>query len=172
MAGPGEFRVWSAACSSGEEVYTLAMVLSECLRTKPWEILGSDLNMEVLSKARLGLYSMERTSGIPPDLLRKYCLKGTGSQAGNLLIDEKLKRRTRFLQVNLKKPLVDKGKFDIIFLRNVLIYFDPETKKDVVERIVQQLNPGGLFFISHSESLHGITSVVRMIRPSVFQRAG
>jgi chemotaxis protein methyltransferase CheR len=172
MPNHGDFRIWSAACSSGEEVYTLAMVLADTLKNKPWEILGSDLNMEVLRKARQGLYSLERTSGIPRESLQKYCLKGTGSQAGNFLIDKSLKQRTRFLQVNLKQPMTDKGKFDIIFLRNVLIYFDPDTKKDVVTRIVQQLHPGGYFFISHSESLHGITSEVKMVRPSVFQRQG
>jgi chemotaxis protein methyltransferase CheR len=163
-------RVWSAACSSGEEVYTLAMVLSEALGKRPWEIVGSDLNQEVLRRARVGHYTMERTSGIDEKLLKKYCLKGTGPQAGTFLVGKELRQSVRFIQVNLKERLAGMGKFDVIFLRNVMIYFNQETKKDLVERIVQLLNPGGLFFVSHSESLHGMTPHLKMIRPSIFRR--
>lgn len=170
MAGQGDFRVWSAACSSGEEVYSLAMVLDEALPNRPWELLGSDLSTKVLAKARKGLYPLDRTTGIERRLLQKYCLKGVRSQEGFLLIQPQLKARARFMQVNLTDPLQKMGAFDVIFLRNVLIYFDPETKKDVVNRVLQQLKPGGYFFISHSESLHGITDLVKMVRPSVYQR--
>jgi chemotaxis protein methyltransferase CheR len=166
----GPVRIWSAASSSGEEVYTLAMVLSEVLRDKPWEVVGSDLNRQVLKRAERGLYSLERTQGIGPELMRKYCLKGVRSQAGSFLIDRALKQRTRFTQVNLKGNLTGLGKFQAIFLRNVMIYFDPETKKDVVNRIVEALEPGGYFFISHSESLHGITNKLKMVKPSIFQK--
>ena len=168
--GEEPFRILSAACSSGEEVYTLAMVLAETLKSKQWEIIGSDINMEVLRQARQGLYPMERSSGIDRSLLSKYCLKGVRSQEGYFLIDEKLKRRVKFRQVNLKQPLSGVGRFDVIFLRNVMIYFDPKTKKDVVDRIAQALKPGGYFFISHSESLHGISDRLKMVRPSIFQR--
>ncbi len=164
-------RVWSAACSSGEEVYTLAMVLAETLGALPWEVVGSDINQEVLRQARKGHYSMERTSGIKPELLQNYCLKGTRSQAGTFLIGDKLKQRTRFIQVNLNKPLTGLGRFEVIFLRNVMIYFDQETKKEVVNRIVHVLKPGGLLFISHSESLHGMVSALKMIRPSVYRKS-
>lgn len=170
MPATGDFRIWSAACSSGEEVYTLAMVLDEALPGRPWEVLGSDLSTRVLAKARKGLYSMERTSGIDRRLLQKYCLKGVRSQEGFLLMRPELKKSVRFKQVNLTRPLHEMGAFDVIFLRNVLIYFDPDTKKDVVTRVLQQLKPGGYFFISHSESLHGMTDMVKMVRPSVYQR--
>jgi chemotaxis protein methyltransferase CheR len=170
MPGAGDFRVWSAACSSGEEVYTLAMVLDEALPRRPWEVIGSDLSTKVLAKARQGLYPLERATGIERRLLQKYCLKGVRSQEGFLLIDPSLRRKAQFRQLNLTEPLQGMGAFDIIFLRNVLIYFDPDTKRDVVNRVVQQLKPGGYFFISHSESLHGITDMVKMVRPSVFQR--
>ncbi len=163
-------RIWSAACSSGEEVYTLAMVLAETLGALPWEVVGSDINREVLQQAMRGHYSMARTSGIDPELLRKYCLKGARSQAGTFLVGDKLKQRTRFIQVNLNKPLSGLGRFDVVFLRNVMIYFDQETKKEVVNRIVHVLKPKGLLFISHSESLHGMVSGIKMIRPSVFQK--
>lgn len=170
MPGAGDLRVWSAACSSGEEVYTLAMVLDEALPRRPWEVIGSDLSTKVLAKARQGLYPLERATGIERRLLQKYCLKGVRSQEGFLLIDPSLRRKAQFRQLNLTEPLQGMGAFDIIFLRNVLIYFDPDTKRDVVNRVVQQLKPGGYFFISHSESLHGITDMVKMVRPSVFQR--
>lgn len=170
MSGTEDFRVWSAACSSGEEVYTLAMVLDEALPGRRWELVGSDLSTNVLAKARQGLYPLERATGIERRLLQKYCLKGVRSQEGFLLIDPSLRRKAQFRQINLTEPLQQMGAFDIIFLRNVLIYFDPDTKRDVVNRVLQQLKPGGYFFISHSESLHGITDKVKMIRPSVYQR--
>lgn len=172
MTGSGNLRVWSAACSSGEEVYTLAMVLDEVLPNRSWELIGSDLSTKVLAKARKGLYPLDRTSGIDRRLLQKYCMKGVRSQEGTLLIDARLRNQVQFKQINLTNSLKEMGAFDVIFLRNVLIYFDPETKKDVVTRILQQLRPGGYFFISHSESLHGITDMVKMIRPSVYQRTG
>jgi chemotaxis protein methyltransferase CheR len=168
--GSEPLRVWSAACSSGEEVYTLAMVLAETLGTLPWEVIGSDINQEVLQHAERGHYSMARTSGIDRELLQKYCLKGVRAQAGTFLINEKLKQRTRFAQINLNKPVTGMGRFDVIFLRNVMIYFDQDTKKEVVNRIAQVLKPDGLFFISHSESLHGMTSALKMIQPSVFRK--
>lgn len=170
MSGHGDFRVWSAACSSGEEVYTLAMLLDEAMPNRPWELLGSDISTRVLAKARKGLYPLDRTTGIEQRLLQKYCLKGVRSQAGFLLIKPELKSKVRFRQMNLTNSLQEMGSFDVIFLRNVLIYFDPETKKDVVNRVLKQLKPGGYFFISHSESLHGITDMVKMVRPSVYQR--
>lgn len=168
--GDEPFKVWSAACSSGEEVYTLAMVLAETLGESPWEVVGSDINEQVLRRARKGHYSLQRTSGIDKELLRKYCLKGTRSHEGTFLIGDQLKQRTRFISVNLKHPLSSLGKFDVIFLRNVMIYFDQNMKKGVIDRIAFALNPGGLLFISHSESLHGLTSKLKMIRPSVFRR--
>lgn len=166
------FKVWSAACSSGEEVYTLAMVLAETLGAYPWEVVGSDINKQVLRHARRGHYSMQRTSGIDRELLRKYCLKGVGPNKGTFLIGEKLKQRTRFISVNLKHPLHSVGKFDVIFLRNVMIYFDQNTKKDVIDRMVRVLKPDGLLFVSHSESLHGINPKLKMLRPSVFRKIG
>jgi chemotaxis protein methyltransferase CheR len=163
-------KIWSAACSSGEEVYSLAMVSAEILGTLPWKVMGSDINQAVLQHARKGHYSMDRTSGIDQELLHKYCLKGRRSQAGTFLVGDKLKQHTRFTQINLKNSLPCMGQFDSIFLRNVLIYFDSKTKKDVVSRIVSSLKPGGLFFISHSENLHGIDTRLKMIRPSVYRK--
>ncbi len=166
------FRAWSAACSSGEEVYTLAMVMAEALGQGDWEVHGSDISQRMLAVARAGLYPMERARGIPKPLLSKYCLKGVRSQAGQLLIDPRLKQRARFRSVNLKAPLADNTRYQVIFLRNVLIYFDVPTKRDVVNRVSSALEPGGYFFVSHVESLHGVVNHLEMVRPSVFRKPG
>ena len=164
------FRAWSAACSTGEEVYTLAMLLAEGLGSGDWQVLGTDINQQVLQTARTGLYPMDRASGIPPALLSKYCLKGVRSQAGYLLIEPKLKQRVRFEPRNLKAPLPPGDGYDVIFLRNVLIYFDGPTKLEVVRRVASRLRPGGHFFVSHVESLHGLPHGLQQVRSSVFRR--
>ena len=168
--GGRPFRVWSAACSSGEEPYTLAMLLADRLGDTPWEVFGSDISTQVLEKARRARYPMERAQGIPPALLRNHCLKGVGSQEGQLLIDAALRQRVRLAQINLNEPLPDVGEFDVIFLRNVMIYFQTETKRQVVARLLAKLRPGGTFIIGHSESLNGLTQGLQSIVPSVYRK--
>jgi chemotaxis protein methyltransferase CheR len=165
------FRVWSAACSSGEEVYSIAMVLADVLGSGDWSVLGSDINSQVIDKARAGHYGLARTEGIPRDLLRKYCLKGKGSQVGTLLIDKVLRERTEFRQINLNQPLPHLESLDVVFLRNVMIYFSPETKAQVVRRIASAIKPGGYLFIGHSESLNGISSDLALVKPSIYRRS-
>ncbi|GAB0077998.1 hypothetical protein TOC8171_34010 [Pseudomonas syringae] len=168
---PGKvFRVWSAASSSGEEPYSLAMTLAEQLGTTPWEVIGSDISTRVLTKARSGHYPMERTETLPHTLLVKYCLKGTGRQEGTFLIDKSLRNRVSFIQVNLNETLPDLGEFDVIFLRNVMIYFDQETKSKVVARLLPRLKPGGYFIISHSESLNGVNDTLKLVAPSIYRK--
>lgn len=164
-----EFRLWSAASSSGEEAYSIAMILAENLKGRSWQILGTDLSTKVLSKAHQGVYMMDRIELLDQQLMRKYCLKGVRTQENTFRIGEKIRQRVRFKQLNLMKPMPPKiGKFDVIFLRNVLIYFDNETKKQVVERIISALKPGGYFFISHSETLSRITDKLEMVQPSIY----
>lgn len=165
------FRVWSAACSSGEETYSIAMVLADQMGGGAWEIFGSDISTKVLERARSGLYAMERAGRIPADYLKRFCLKGSGAYDGSFLIERSLRERISFAQVNLITPLPDLGKFDLVFLRNVMIYFDADTKRRVVEQIVRLMQPDGYLFIGHSESLMGITQVVSMLRPSIYRRA-
>lgn len=162
------FRVWSAASSSGEEPYTIAMVLADVLGGDAWEVVGSDISSRVLEKARGGHYPMTRIEGIPKNYLSRFCLKGTGPQEGTFLIDRSLRSRVSFLQVNLNETLPKLGEFDIIFLRNVMIYFDMDTKRKVVERMLPLLRPGGYFVVSHSESLNGITDALKIVTPSVY----
>lgn len=168
---PGQvFRVWSAACSSGEEPYSIAMVLAEHLGMSGWEIVASDISTRVLASAQRGLYDLGRARQIPEPYLKRYCLKGVGSQTGLFLIDKPLRERVRFMQVNLNAPLPKLGQFDLIFLRNVMIYFDLETKRDVVARLVATLRPGGHFFPGHSESLNGVTSALETVAPAIYRK--
>lgn len=164
------FRVWSAACSTGEEVYSIAMVLADAMPAAPWEVLGSDISMQVLQRARTGLYSLERTSHMPHDYLRRFCLKGTGAREGTLLVERSLRERVQFMQVNLNEALPQLGQFDVIFLRNVMIYFDADTKRRVVSRVLAHLKPGGYFLIGHSESLNGISDSVSPEGPAVYRK--
>jgi chemotaxis protein methyltransferase CheR len=169
-SGGRPFRVWSAASSSGEEPYTLGMVLADHFAASPWEILASDISTRVLAKARSGLYEMERVRDIPVNYLKAFCLKGVGAREGSFLIEPRLRQNIRFTQINLVDPLPDTGEFDAIFLRNVMIYFDAETKKAVIARLLTRLRPGGWFFVGHSESLHGLTTALTAMAPSVYRK--
>jgi len=168
------FRVWSAASSSGEEAYSIAMVLADVCgmaRHPGWEVFGSDISRRVIEKARLGRYPMQRIDGIPRNLLQQYCLKGTGTQDGTLQIDGPLRERVRFEQVNLNDRLPDIGKFDLVFLRNMLIYFQTPTKTEIVRRVVDTLIPGGWLFVGHSESLKGLDDRLQPHSPSIYRTA-
>ncbi|HXY95679.1 MAG TPA: CheR family methyltransferase [Steroidobacteraceae bacterium] len=164
------FRVWSAAGSSGEEAYSIAMLLEDCMPGESWEVMASDISTRMLARARSGHYSTARTDGIPPAYLRRFCLSGRGAQEGTLLIDRPLRNKVRFLQVNLNKSLPALGQFDVIFLRNVLIYFDPDTKRQVVRRVLGQLKPGGWLFVGHTETLAGICDTLERQSPAIYRK--
>ena len=163
-------RVWSGACSSGEEPYSIALVLAEALGGRPWEILASDISQRVLQQASTGHYPLEDASGIPRPLLLQPCLKGVGQHAGQFTVTPALRTRMQFRQINLNAALPDLGLFDVIFLRNVMIYFDADTKRQVVQRLLAHLRPGGYFLVSHSESLNGITDALRVVKPSIYRK--
>jgi len=165
------FRVWSAASSTGEEAYTLAMLLAENRASQPWEIFASDISTKVLARAQTGHYPLDRNEGIPPALLRKYCLKGVRSQAGSFLIAPELRRRVSFRQINLTRPIDPEiGLFNVIFLRNVMIYFDIETKRQVVGNLLPRLASGGYFIIGHSETLNNVSSELVTVRPTIYRK--
>lgn len=170
-SSPSTFRVWSAASSSGEEAYSLAMVLAEHLPNTPWEIVGSDISTKVLAKAASGHYSLARTEGIPPGFMTKYCLKGVRTQAGTFMIVPELRKKTNFYQINLMNPVDPEiGDFEVIFLRNVMIYFDPPTKTRVVHNLLPRLKSGGHLIIGHSETLNGITDRVQAVLPTIYRK--
>jgi chemotaxis protein methyltransferase CheR len=167
---PQAYRIWSAASSSGEEAYSMAMVLADCMQTTLWEILGTDISTKVLDGARRALYSMERGRHIPAEYLRRFCRKGQGEYEGSLLVDRGLRSKVTFRQVNLNTALPELGQFDLVFLRNVMIYFNNETKREVVARVIATIKPGGYFCIGHSESLNDISTAVQMVAPSIYQK--
>jgi chemotaxis protein methyltransferase CheR len=164
------FRAWSAASSSGEEPYSIAMTLAESLGEAPWEVVASDLSSRMLARAETGHYAMTRAKTIPRSHLSKYCLKGVGPQAGTFLVDPGLRSRVRFMQVNLVGPLPRLREFDLIFLRNVMIYFDAPTKRDVVARLIPHLARGGHIVVGHSESLNGVSDALKSLQPSIYRR--
>ena len=171
LSGMPSLRVWSAAASTGEEAYSVAMLLEDCLPGRSWEVMGSDISASVLERARAGHYSMDRISHFPPGYLQRFCLKGQDAQEGTLLVQRSLRKKTRFLQVNLNEPLPHLGNFEVIFLRNVLIYFNMETKRKVVKRVLNLLKPGGFLLIGHSESLIEVTDAVELLAPAIYRKA-
>ena len=164
------FRVWSAACSSGQEPYSAAMILDNALGNNSWEIIASDISSRILDKARNGHYLVEQAEHIPKEFLKKYCLKGVGPQDGTFLIDKKLRKHIKFSQINLNETFPSLEKVDLIFLRNVMIYFNPETKRKVVTKLADILKPGGYLFIGHSESLNGIYDDFITIAPAIYRK--
>lgn len=165
------FRVWSAASSSGEEAYSIAMVLDDYFGNRvKWEIFGSDISSRIIDKAKSGIYQAQRIDAIPKNFLKRYCLNGKGEHEGFLLIDKYLRERTSFSEINLTRPLPEIGIFDVIFLRNVLIYFDQQTKEKIVRSLVSKLRPNGILYIGHSESLKGMDLSLTLIAPTTYQK--
>jgi chemotaxis protein methyltransferase CheR len=163
---------WSAACSSGEEPYTIAMTAFEQFGDDAWrmlQILGSDLSTKALTKAAAGVYRTERVDGIPRHLLLKYFDK-LPAQPGTLRVSPALRRVVEFRQLNLLQAAPRGRHFDFIFCRNVLIYFDRPTQQHVVGQLEERLARGGYLFTSHSESLNGLRHGLTWVAPAVYRR--
>jgi len=165
-------RVWSAACSTGEEPYSLAMsLLTYFPPDSGWslEILATDLSTKALAQAEAGLWSVERSKEIPSSLLKTFMLQGVRTQEGLMKAGPLVRSVIRFASVNLSHERYSvQGPFDLIFCRNVLIYFAPETKNSVISRLLDHLTPDGLLFLGHAESLFGMTNRVRSVQPAVY----
>ena len=164
------FRIWSAACSSGQEPYSVAMLLYACLGNRPWGIMASDINSQVIDTAKRGIYPISQADNIPDQYINQYCLKGVGAQSGYFIIDRLLRSRINYSFINLNSELPRIGEFDIIFLRNVMIYFNNDTKRHLIERLLRHLKRDGHLFIGHSESITGITNQLKMIAPAIYRR--
>jgi chemotaxis protein methyltransferase CheR len=166
-------RVWSAACSTGEEAYSLAMtILTHFPPSAGWkvEVIGTDLSTKVLARASAGIWPVEKISGVPVDYQRKFLLKGFGPEQGKIKAVEELRKVIRFQRLNLtQEPYAVTGPFDLIFCRNVLIYFQWETKIKVVDRLGKYLTPNGYLFLGHAESLHGVADKLQFVAPKVFR---
>ncbi|MCY1305642.1 Chemotaxis protein methyltransferase [compost metagenome] len=172
MAARDEFRVWSAASSTGEEAYTLAMLLDDGRPQRSWEVLATDISLQVLRSARRGLYVMARGERIPQRLLKRYCLKGRDLYEGRFLVERALRERVEFRQSNLIKAAPELGHFDLILLRNVLIYFDVPTKLQVLRNVVDRLKPGGWLMVGHSEALHDTALPLELVTSSIYRKVG
>ena len=166
-------EIWSAGCSSGEEPYTLAMVLSEFAATNPgfrFRILGTDICREVLQRAMRGVYPEEKIESVPPLLRKKYLLRSKDRSRGLVRIDAPLRRMVEFRQLNFMSDFGFDRPRDVIFCRNVVIYFDRPTQSVLFKKFCANLAPGGYLFIGHSESLTGLDLPLRQVAPTVYLR--
>ena len=172
--GRRPFRIWSAACSTGEEPYTLAMVLHEFQeghRNFDYQILASDISTAVLQKAAMAVYDMQRINGIPLILKKKFFLKSKDNQKPSVRIIPSLRKKVQFQRINFMERLQEVDtQFDVIFCRNVLIYFDRPTQQEVVQKLSGKLKPGGYLFIGHSESLYQLDLPIVQIKPTIYQK--
>lgn len=169
-------RIWSAACSTGEEPYSLAMLLLEQFPPETgWriQIVASDLSRRVLEQAVAGVWPIERMQEIPEKYLKRFMLRGLGAHSGVMKAGPELRATIQFLRLNLHGETYGvQGPFDLILCRNVMIYFDQAGKRRVVERLLQHLAPGGYLLVGQVESLHGISERVEPVIPTVYRLAG
>lgn len=164
------FLAWSAACSSGEEPYSLAVTLQESLGENwDWHIECTDISHRILDRARAAIYHSDVVDRLPPEWIRQYFQEGIGIQQGNYRVRAELKARLAFHQLNLLEsdpPLNEQ--FHVIFCRNVMIYFDRPTQEELVKRLTRRLLPGGYLLVGHSESLTGIRHTLKMVQPATY----
>jgi chemotaxis protein methyltransferase CheR len=169
-------RAWSAACSSGEEPYTLAMVLlGRFPPASGWtvEVMASDLSTKVLDRARNAVWPIRKAAAIPVRYRQAFMLKGSGPQEGLMKAGPELREVVTFQRLNLaQEPYPRLGEFDLILCRNVLIYFDTEGRSKVVGRLLRHLSPTGYLFLGHAEGLTGAGHPLRSVTPSVYTPVG
>jgi chemotaxis protein methyltransferase CheR len=174
-SGGKQVRVWSAGCSSGEEAFSLAMILRYHLPPEEgWtiEVLATDLSTRILERARQTLWPVDRSEEIPTRYLKAFMLRGTGSQEGLMKAGPELRPLVHFQRVNLnEESLPVMGRFDLLFCRNVFIYFDAASKARAVERLVRRLSPKGYLFVGHAESLGAVTQCLQLVQPTVYTPA-
>ena len=167
-------RIWSSACSTGEEPYTIAITLFEAVQNpREWDfkILASDLSTRVLAKAASGVYDEERFQSMSPDMLSRHFLRGRGDSMGRFKVKPHLASMIRFRRLNLMDdnfPI--RNPLDLIFCRNVMIYFDRPTQETLVNKFHRYLKPGGYLFIGHSESLQWVSHPFMSLAPTIYQK--
>lgn len=172
--GKGLLRVWSAGCSSGEEPYTIAITLSECKEKYPnfdFSILGTDISSRILRNALDAIYKENRIEGLPLNLKRKYFLKSKDRSNPTVRVIPELRKKISFARLNFMDSSYSLGEtFDVIFCRNVLIYFDRETQERVINKLCTKLKPNGYFFLGHSESITSMQVPLKQIKPTIFRK--
>ena len=165
-------NIWSAGCSSGEETWSIAMVLGQADKSKKleWSLLATDLDTEMLARAQAGIYSQERLQEVPEPLQHNWFLRGKGGRSDEVRVKQSLRNKVEFRQLNLIKSFDLKTQFDVIFCRNVIIYFDRDTKKDLIERYAKHLRLGGYLILGHSETLNGISDRFQGCGQTIYQK--
>ena len=172
--GTRPLKIWSAACSTGMEAYTIAMVLDDMIMTGAsfqFSVLGTDISTGVLHAAEAGIYTPEMIAPVPAEMAKRYFLSSRDPAREEVRVVPRLRRCTNFMRMNLMDEVypVDRD-VDIIFCRNVLIYFDKPTQQQVVERLCSHLRPGGYFIVGHSESMiHNESIVLQQLQPTIFR---
>jgi chemotaxis protein methyltransferase CheR len=175
-SGKRKLSIWSAGCSSGEEPYTIAMVLKEFSSANnfiDFNITATDIADSVLQQAILGIYKEEKTQIIPNDYKKKYLLRGINQYKNKMRINSELRDKIDFRKYNLlSSDYSNLGKFDIIFCRNVLIYFEREVQHRILDQFCRILNKGGYLFLGHSESINGFSLPLNHIKTTIFTKIG
>ena len=174
LASVRRMRIWSSACSSGEEPYTIAMTIFDHVKDPAqwdYKILASDLSTRVLAKAVSGLYDEDRFRGVPLEIIKRHFLRGRGDQAGLFKVKPHLARDYIPASQSDGRYFPIKSPLDLIFCRNVMIYFDRPTQEKLVNKFHHYLRPGGYLFIGHSESLQWLTHSFKSIAPTIYQKA-
>jgi chemotaxis protein methyltransferase CheR len=166
------FNVWSAACSSGEEPFSIAMTLADNMKERPWHILATDISHRILNIARQATYREDALSQMTPELVHLHFQKGFGPETGKVRVRPLLREHIDFQQLNLLKgdPRTN-GPFHVIFCRNVMIYFDRTTQEELLNRLTRFLAPNGYLFVGHAESLANVTHNLKQVQPAVYRRA-
>lgn len=173
--GP-EVTVWSAGCSTGEEPYTIAMVMSDFAMGNPslafdYSILATDISTRVLDHARKGIYKEERISPVPESVRRRYFLRSRDASKELVRVCPELRAKVKFMRLNfMDESFPIDGQLDIIFCRNVIIYFNKETQERLIWKLCEHLRPGGYLFLGHSETLSGLGLPLKKVSASVYMR--
>jgi len=171
----GGITLWSAGCSSGEEPYTLGMVLSEYARTRPcfrFSILATDICSDVLEKAHLGIYEEEKIAPVPMELRKRYLLRSRDRSRGVVRVCPELRARTAFRRLNLMDERFDiSRKMRVIFCRNVIIYFDRKTQETLMRKFCHHLVAGGYLFLGHSETLNGLDVPLEQVHSTIYRKS-
>ncbi|MGA2588945.1 MAG: protein-glutamate O-methyltransferase CheR [Bryobacteraceae bacterium] len=168
-------ELWSAACSSGEEPYTLAFSILDAWGPEAFRkvrILATDISTQVLGAAQKAVYPTERFHAFPPTWLRQFLLRGEGRWKGWYRVKPEVRSQVEFARLNLVEPFTHVRSFAAIFCRNVMIYFDKATQEVLVNRLAESLEPGGYLFIGHAESLSGVRHSLTYIQPAVYRKPG
>jgi chemotaxis protein methyltransferase CheR len=165
-------KIWSAACSSGEEVYTLAMVLEDFANKQrlTYNLSGSDISMRMLEQAKSGVYPLNRIYTVPDSYKKKYMMRSKNPKVHMAKIKSEIRNKVAFFQKNLIDKDYGNERYHVIFCRNVLIYFDKENQEKVINRLARQLLPGGYLFLGHSESALGMNVIVQQVRPTIYRK--